>query len=134
MFTEQGSCASQMTAAEIMDVIARLPGCDGQAADAVSAFSQVNWEDAPRLFKIPEAECPDVWIRFARHLWPKSWESIEDLVVLLQRNLYGHPLAGLLWERQFEEALSELGWEKVQKSGMYVRSSKTWVIFVSFCG
>ena len=33
-------------------------------------------------------------------------------VVLLERNLYGHPLAGLLWERQFKEALSELGWEK----------------------
>ena len=30
-----------------------------------------------------------------------------------ERNLYGHPLAGLLWERQFEEPLLELGWEKV---------------------
>ena len=35
--TEQGSAASQMTAAKVMDVIARLPGCEGQAADAVSA-------------------------------------------------------------------------------------------------
>ena len=32
-FTEQGSSASQMTAAKIMDIISRLPGCDGQAAD-----------------------------------------------------------------------------------------------------
>ena len=31
----------------------------------------------------------------------------------LERNLYGHPLAGLLWERQFEEVLLGLGWEKV---------------------
>ena len=45
-FTEQGSSASQMTAAKIMDIISRLPGCDGQAADAVSAFSQVKMEDA----------------------------------------------------------------------------------------
>ena len=38
VFTEQGSAASQITAAkEIMDIISRLPGCDGQAADAVSA-------------------------------------------------------------------------------------------------
>ena len=37
VFTEQGSSASQMTAAKIMDIISRLPGCDGQAADAVSA-------------------------------------------------------------------------------------------------
>ena len=37
VFTEQGSSASQMTAAKIMDIISRLPGCAGQAADAVSA-------------------------------------------------------------------------------------------------
>ena len=33
--------------------------------------------------------------------------------VVPERNLYGHPLAGLLWERQFEEVLLGLGWEKV---------------------
>ena len=36
VFTEQGSSASQMTAAKIMDIISRLPGCDGQAPDAVT--------------------------------------------------------------------------------------------------
>ena len=57
--------------------------------------------------------------------WPKSWAIIEDPVVLLERNLYGHPLAGLLWERQFEEVLLELGWEKTPELGMSVCSSKT---------
>ena len=42
VFTEQGSSASQKTAAKVMDVIARLPDCDGQAADAVSAYIQVT--------------------------------------------------------------------------------------------
>ena len=42
VFTEQGSSASQMTAAKIMDIISRLPGCNGQAADAVSACTQVK--------------------------------------------------------------------------------------------
>ena len=46
VFTEQGSSASQMTGATVMDIISRLPGCSGQAADAVSAFNQVNMEDA----------------------------------------------------------------------------------------
>ena len=46
VFTEQGSSASQMTAAKIMDIISRLLGCDGQAADAVSAYTQVKMEDA----------------------------------------------------------------------------------------
>ena len=55
VFTEQGSSASQMTAAKIMDIISRLPGCDGQAADAVSADTQVKMEDAHKLlFKIPK--------------------------------------------------------------------------------
>ena len=49
VFTEQGSSASQMTAAKIMDIISRLPGFDGQAADAVSAYTQVNMEDAHKL-------------------------------------------------------------------------------------
>ena len=37
VFTEQGSSASHMTAAKVLDVISSLPGCTGQAADAVSA-------------------------------------------------------------------------------------------------
>ena len=43
-FTEQGSPASQMIAAKIMDIISRLPGFDGQAADAVSAKTHVKWK------------------------------------------------------------------------------------------
>ena len=42
VFTEQGSSASQMTAAKVMDIISRLPGCAGQAADAVSAYTRVK--------------------------------------------------------------------------------------------
>ena len=49
VFTEQGSSASQMTAAKIMDIISRLPGCDGQAADAVSPYTQVKMEDAHKF-------------------------------------------------------------------------------------
>ena len=82
-FTEQGSSASQMTAAKVMDII------------------------------YPGPECPDFWIRLPKHKWPKSWSSMEDPVVPLERNLYGHPLAGLLWERQFENILLKHGWEKI---------------------
>ena len=96
VFTERGSSASQMTAAKVMVIISRVPGFAGQAADAVSAFSQVKKEDAPQLLKSPKSDCPDIWIRLPRHTWPKSWSSMEDPVVPLERNLYGHPLAGLL--------------------------------------
>ena len=113
----------QMIAAKILDIISRLPGCAGQAADAVSAYTQVKIEDAHKLLKIPKSECPDMWIRLPRHKWPKSWSSMEDPVVPLERNLYGHPLAGLLWERQFEKILMKHGWEKVSKLGMLIRTS-----------
>ena len=100
VFTEQGSPASQMTAPNVMDVISRLPGCAGQAADAMSAYTQVKMEDAPPLFKIPKSECQDIWIR---------------LPVLHERNLYGHPLAGLLLERQLEKVLLDHGEKKSSK-------------------
>ena len=51
-------------------------------------------ERCSQILKIPKSECPDSWIRLPRHKWPKSWSSIEDPVVPLERNLYGHPLAG----------------------------------------
>ena len=70
-------------------------------------------EDAPKLLKIPKSECPDIWMRPPRHKWPISWSSMEDPVVPLERNMYGHPLAGLSWERQFEKILFKYGWEKV---------------------
>ena len=82
-----------MTAAKIMDIISRLPGCDGQAADAVSAYTQVKMEDAHKLLKISKTEGPDIWIRLPRHKWPKSWSSIEDP----------------------EKILLKHGWEKIPK-------------------
>ena len=50
-----------MTAAKTMDTISRLPGCDGQAADAVSVKTHVKMKDAHKLLKIPK-------IGMSRHL------------------------------------------------------------------
>ena len=74
-----------------MDIFSRLPGCSGQAADAVSASTQVKMEDASTSIKLPKLECPDIWIRLPKHKWPESWSSMEDPVVPLERTLYGHP-------------------------------------------
>ena len=70
-----------------------------------------KWRMYPNYWKLPKSECPG--IRLPRHKWSKSWSSMEDPVVPLERNQYGHPLAGLLWERQFEKILLQHGWEKV---------------------
>ena len=59
---------------------------------------------------------------------------MEDPVVPLERNLYGHPLAGPLWERQFEKILLKHGWEKVSKLGMLIRTPSKRVILICVCG
>ena len=55
----------KLTAAKEMEIKARLPGCAGQAAGAVSAQTQVIMEDAPKLLKVPKSQCPDIWSTFA---------------------------------------------------------------------
>ena len=132
VFTELGSSASQMTAAKVTDVIARLTDCDGQAAGAVSAYTQVKMEDAPRLHSIPKWECPDVWIRPPRN-------KCHGLTVKIQWFLSNEicmdtQLSGFLWERQFEKVLLELGWRKSTKVGMSVCSSKTRIILIGLRG
>ena len=79
VFTEQGSSASQMTAAKVMDVISRLPRCAGQAADAVSACTQVQMEDASESLKIPK-------IGMSRHM--DSFTTTQMAKIMVQ---YGRP-------------------------------------------
>ena len=82
VFTEQGSSASQMTAAKVMDIISRLPGCSGQAADAVSAYTQVKMTDAPKIAQNSK-------VRMSRYMDTSSTTQMaqimndEDPVVLL---------------------------------------------------
>ena len=71
VFTEQGGSASHMTAAEVLDMISRLPGVSGEANDAVSAYPEVNISDAPRLIELLEKEGPGGWIRLLR-----DWRSM----------------------------------------------------------
>ena len=75
--------------------------------------SENGGQDASEVLRIPKSKCPDVWIRLPRHKWPKSWSGIEDPVVLLERNVCEHPVAGFLWERHFEKFLWGPGWAKV---------------------
>ena len=78
VFTEQGSSASQMIAAKVMDILSRLPRCDGQAADAVSAYTKVKMEDAPKLFENSQ-------IGMSRHLDSSSTTQMTTILVQYRR-------------------------------------------------
>ena len=101
-FTEQSSSASKMKTAKVMDIISRLPG----------------------------SEFPDIWIRLPRHKWHKSRSNMADLVVPLKRNLYGHPLAVLLWERQFEKVAIGTRLGEGFQLGMLIRTPWKRVILI----
>ena len=79
VFTEQGSSASQMTAAKIMDIISRLPGFDGQAADAVSTQTQVKKEVAHKIIENSQ-------IGVSRHLDSSTTTQVAKIMVQ-----YGRP-------------------------------------------
>ena len=91
VFTEQGSSASQMIAEKVMDIISRLPGCSGQAADAVSAYSQVKMEDASTLMSryldtSTEAQMAKIMVQCGR----SSRSSRKEFV----RSPFGRTLMG----------------------------------------
>ena len=132
VFTKQGSSTSQMTAAKVMDVIAGLPECAGQAADAVSANPQVKMKDAPKLLKLPKSERQDVLDTsstthvaeiFAKHRrscvssWTKS-EWSPTCWILVARTIWKKNPIGT-W----------MG--KGTDSGMLIRSSKKRGLFLS---
>ena len=82
-FAEQGSSASQMTAAKALDVSASAWRCAGQASDAVSAYTHLKMENAPTLLNLPKFECVEIWIRLpvGRHTQKCSHSSLFCTVV-----------------------------------------------------
>ena len=84
VFTEQGSSASQMTAAKVMDIISRLPGSRRTSSRRSICLYPGKKEDAPKLLKIPTSECPDIWIRLPRHKWQSFLLSGICTVILWQ--------------------------------------------------
>ena len=79
VFTEQRSSASQMTAAKIMDIISRFPGCDGQAANAISVNTQVKMEDAHKLLKKSK-------VGMSRHLDSSTTTQMAKIMVQYGRH------------------------------------------------
>ena len=104
-FTEQSSSAAQTTAAKNNGCyckIARLWRTSsrrhiGTHSSKIGGCSQTAQ-------KIQSQNVHKYGYVFHDTNGQKSWAKIEDPVIPLERNLYGHPFAGLLWQRQFEEA------------------------------
>ena len=123
VFIEQGSSAIQT---------ARLRGTSSWRS--ICLYWGKTWKTFQKYWKFPNRTVQSFWIRPPRHKWPKSWSIMEDPVVLLERNLYGHLLAGLLWERHYDKILLKCGWEKVSNwECLFVHREKG-LFFFCVCG
>ena len=101
-----------MTATKFLDIVSRLPGCCGEDSDATSAYTQIILENANKL--LGTGTIPKTYVSLPRNKWPASWRGMNEPVVELKRNLYGHPLAGLLWDKASERWITKQGFKKVQ--------------------
>ena len=102
-----------MTTAKIMDIISRLPGCDGQAADAVSAFFPSKNGRCSQMIeksKIGVSRHGFVYHDTSGQNHGPVWKTqlfllSEICMVILWQDYYG--------KRQFEKILLKHGWEKI---------------------
>ena len=93
--------------------MALLPGCSGEQADAPSAYTQCELgAETPGVF-------PTTWITLPFEQWPKAWKDRKaknpkfDPVCPLRLSLYGHPMAGVFWERHCQVKLKEAGFAPI---------------------
>ena len=123
-----------MTAAKVMDIKSRLPGCSGQAADAVSPYTQVKMEDASTFLKIPKSECPDIWIRLPKH---KNGQN-HGPVWKIQSFLLNGICTVLFWQDCYGKGIrksstgTRLG--KVLNWECFIRSPRKRTILICSCG
>ena len=74
----------------------------------MGAYTQVTLEEMAAEMG---EDMVNTWISLPKHKQPASWANIKDPVCLLTRNLYGHPRAGLYWEKFCERHLFPVGFE-----------------------
>ena len=114
VLTEQGASASQMTAATVLDTTSPTWTGWRKANDAASAYTQVKMQDA----SIAEASGDGILQIGAgslRNRRPANGDMIDQPVVRLESNVYGHPLAGLFWELKLEDVWLQEHWENVKR-------------------
>ena len=112
-FPEAGSGASYGAASKLLDAVANLPGNVGQQSDAPAAYTQSDmYEDDIENDEV------DTWIQLPEWQWTPAMKAAHEQtgrrpVCKLLRSLYGHPNAGLFWERKYKGILRKAGFKEM---------------------
>ena len=109
---EQGTSVGHMICAKALDALASLPDREGQDADARKAYAQAYFSEF-------EGDT-ETWVMIDPDQYPDSWQNKDGTCKYrrpycrLMRNLYGHPLAGLYWEKHCDRAIKACGFKPIQ--------------------
>ena len=131
-FTEQGSSASQMTAAKVMDVTARLPDCDGQAADAVSAYTLEKW-CSKNYLKFPKQNVRMYGYVF-QNINGRSRGNTFRILLFTLNDTFSDTHSQDSCGKKVRKSLGRTWLRKSTKLGMLIRSQKTKIILIGQCG
>ena len=109
-----------------MDVIARVPDCDGQAAYVKSAYTQVKLEDDPRLSKFQSQNVQTYGYDLPRRVLETQFLLLKETCkdILLQDSCGRDNSTNLIGTKT----------GKSTELGMSVRSQKTIIIPNGICG
>ena len=99
LFENTATCPTGLTALNITLFYRMLEGNSTSCGDAAQAFLQAPLEE-------------ETWIIIGEELWLPAWFDIyprgTKLRVRLMKSLYGHPLAGKLWQEYLNSRLKAL--------------------------
>ena len=133
VFTEQGSFAFQMTAAKIMDKITRLcwtsSWCSiGLYSSTIGGCSQSAENSKVRMSRSMDTSSTTQMAKIISKHWRSRCTSCMKFIWLsVSRGCQG--------KDNFEEALLELGWEKIPSwECMFGHRTQTRIMSVSTCG
>ena len=110
---EAGSGASYACASKLLDAVSLFPGHVGEQSDAPAAYTQAEMyeediedHDTPTYIQLPEWQ----WNEAMREAHKRTGRRP---VCRLLRSLYGHPSAGLFWERKYKNVLRTAGFKEM---------------------
>ena len=101
IFEELASSPAGLEASRFVDAYGLMSTNDVshviEQADAEQAYTQATLDSAHKT-----------WVRVPKHLRKDSWGH-EVYVMPLKKALYGHPQAGVFWERRMHNTLLSAG-------------------------
>ena len=134
VFTEQGSSASQMTAAKVMDVTARPPGCRTSSGRSVSLYPGQNGRypivienSKVRMSRYLDTSTKTQVAKNHGPVWKIQSFLLSDICTV-------NPLAGLFMGKTIRESSVGTRLGKSARLGMFICKKWKTIILACVCG